>query len=46
MDDDRRNEGYGYPRTFVCAFCKQEFASITSVFSRMSELHEIPHKST
>ncbi len=33
-------EGYGYPRAFICTFCKQEFASIGSVFSHMSEMHD------
>ncbi len=39
MDKAGQTEGYGYPLAFVCTFCKQEFASISSVFSHMSEMH-------
>ncbi len=43
MDKDRKTDDY--PRTFVCTFCKQEFSSISSVFSHMSKVHGFAQKS-
>ena len=42
--DGGKTEGHGYPQAFVCTFCKQEFALISSVFSHMSDMHYIDNK--
>ncbi len=34
----------GYPRVFICTFCKKEFTSMGSVFSHMNNEHEFVHK--
>ncbi len=46
MDKAGKNEGYGYPLVYVCTFCRQEFSSIGSVFSHMSEMHDSILKNT
>ncbi len=43
MDTDRKADDY--PRTFVCTFCKQEFPSLSLVFSHMSKVHGSAQKS-
>jgi hypothetical protein len=40
MVEERKTEEYSYPRAFVCTFCKQEFATLGSVFGHMTEMHE------
>ncbi len=42
MDKMKNHRGIekDYPRVFVCTFCKQEFASMGSVFSHMRDEHE------
>ncbi|KCZ70632.1 hypothetical protein ANME2D_02653 [Candidatus Methanoperedens nitroreducens] len=40
MNEAGKNEVHGYPQVYVCTFCRQEFASIGSVFSHMSEMHD------
>ncbi len=41
-----KNEGTEahYPKLFVCAFCKQEFELIGSLFEHMKEMHNSMHK--
>jgi hypothetical protein len=46
MDRDQKAKDNDYPRAFICAFCKQEFASMGSVFSHMSDMHGFARKST
>ncbi len=49
MNGDRikmKNNGEAeiyHPQTFVCAFCKQEFEQMSSVFSHMKEMHDPKH---
>lgn len=43
-----KNEGvteFYLPHAFVCAFCKQEFEEMSSVFSHMKEMHDAEHVS-
>lgn len=42
MKNDAGTEVH-YPQAFVCAFCKQEFEQMSSVFSHMKEVHDSKH---
>ncbi len=42
MENDGVPKSY-LPQAFVCAFCKQEFEQMSSVFSHMKEMHDSKH---
>lgn len=39
MEDEINKGGQGYPRTFACPFCCQEFTLMNSVFDHMDKKH-------